>query len=175
MNTYRYKLSDELNDALSRFSTTNMSTDRHEYKSSFELWVQTNQTLVNNEIHRLTELGFDGDVIDKMYKSARYYHIKPKKEKPIKLETDTKYKTSKRVLSAMDQHIKTYGNAMKPSIAFIDFCNRIVLALRTVEHTTRTSLTEELTQTLKKTYKNRYNRDIARNLHNGHPSGTDTD
>jgi hypothetical protein len=166
--TYRYKFSSELADALSRFSQANASATRHEYKAAFERWTNANERLINDEVNRLSGLGFVGDAVDRMYKSARYYYCR-EKSKPDKHISS--YKTSKRVLTAMDEHIRVKGHTMKPSIAFDDFfdTNNLVL-LTSEEKSTISTDNDDVIRKLKKTYKNRYNRDI-----NGHQCGTDTE
>jgi hypothetical protein len=63
--------------------------------------------MIEEEIQTLTTTGFDGDVLDKMFKSARYYYRKklvkdgPKEQKPRK-----KYeRLDSEILEEMDQHI----------------------------------------------------------------------
>jgi hypothetical protein len=166
--TYRYKFSSELGDALSLFAQANASATRQEYKAAFEKWADANERLIQEEVARLTGLGFTGDAVDRMYKSARYYYCR-EKSKPEKLNSS--YKTSKRVLAAMDEHIRAKGHTMKPSIAFDDFFHQNNLILRVGGENANVSLeNDDVIRKLKKTYKNRYNRHI-----NGHQCGTDTE
>jgi hypothetical protein len=166
--TYRYKFSSELGDALSVFAQANASAPRHEYKAAFERWTTVNESLIKDEVVRLTGLGFTGDAVDRMYKSARYYYCR-EKSNPEKLNSS--YKTSKRVLAAMDEHIRSKGRTMKPSVAFDDFFNKNNVIVRAGGENANVSLdNDDVIRKLKKTYKNRYNRDI-----NGHQCGADTE
>ena len=168
--TYRYKFSSELVDALSQFSQSNASAPRQEYKAAFEKWADANERLIKEEVVRLTGLGFTGDAVDRMYKSARYYYCREKDKAPNDKRIPS-YKTSKRVLAAMDEHIRAKGHTMKPSVAFDDFFDQNHLILRVGGENANVSLeNDDVIRKLKKTYKNRYNRDI-----NGHQRGTDTE
>lgn len=73
---YRYKLSDEIVSALTTFSKIHKYDDRITYKESWEAWVKLNQDSIDKEKERLENLGYIGDVQDKMFKAARYYFRK---------------------------------------------------------------------------------------------------
>ena len=73
---------------------------------------------------RLTDLGYEGDIIDKMFKSARYYFRKKSTEKNEPQARRTYIGTQKELLDAMDEHIinNIKKNDYKPSTAFHEFC-----------------------------------------------------
>ena len=80
-NIYRYKFTEDFMGELFTFSKVHQYDHRKDFKEAWLAWVDTNEDIVNDEIHRLTRLGYDGDILDKMFKSARYYFRKKSTEK----------------------------------------------------------------------------------------------
>jgi hypothetical protein len=70
---FRYNLDPEFAEKLVSFSKINQYVDRTEYKEKWDQWIQDNKEMVDIETRRLESLGYKGDVIQKIYKSARYY------------------------------------------------------------------------------------------------------
>lgn len=159
--TYRFKFSGCFTDIMYRFSKIHQYDDRHAFKEAWEQWTETHESEVTNEINRLRFLGYDGDINDKMYKSARYYFRK-KRPSPI---TQTKRKQyvqiSRELLLAMDEHIirgLTNGH-LKPQDGFLNFCEtHMELVQEAVTGLYKSGMTnsDELHMKIKKTYKNRY-------------------
>ena len=75
---FRFKFTDEFMEDLYKFSKIHQYDHRKEFKEAWLLWIDDNAELVSDEIERLTRLNYEGDVIDKMFKSARYYFRKKK-------------------------------------------------------------------------------------------------
>ena len=80
-NIYRYKFTQSFMDELYQFSKIHQYDDRKSFKEAWLLWVETNLDMINTEIARLTDLKYDGDIVDKMFKSARYYFRKKSTKK----------------------------------------------------------------------------------------------
>ena len=123
--------------------------------------METQSELINSEVNRLTELNYQGDIIDKMFKSARYYFRK--KSTAIKElgERQQYVGVQKEVLEAMDRHIIQNINSenYKPSYGFSDFCNSNIDVLKKeIAHLIENKMTDSKTiqSKFKKTYKNRY-------------------
>ena len=72
-NVFRYKLSDDTMTLIAEFSKLHQYDDRHAYKDAWTLWLTENHDFIAREESRLKDIGFDGDVIDKMFKAGRYY------------------------------------------------------------------------------------------------------
>ena len=72
-NVFRYKLSDDTMTLIAEFSKLHQYDDRHAYKDAWALWLTENRDFISREESRLNEIGFHGDVIDKMFKAGRYY------------------------------------------------------------------------------------------------------
>lgn len=158
---FRFKFSSDFTDRLTPFAKLHQYDDRHTYKEAWTQWLVINDELVDTEVRRLKGLGYDGNIVDKMYKSGRYYF----RNKPTNANTEAKPRRvyvslEHDVIDAMDIHISVnyYLPCFKPSIAYDQFC---------MEHSTLINdeitrlLQEDLTKEdvcakLKKTYKNRY-------------------
>ncbi len=75
-NIYRYKFDKNIIDLLFEFSKIHQFENRKDYKLSWESFVNENNEELIREKNRLESLGYDGDCLDKMYKSSRYYFRK---------------------------------------------------------------------------------------------------
>jgi hypothetical protein len=117
--------------------------------------------LVRTEIERLIQLGYEGDVIDKMFKSARYYFRKKSTAKVVPKQRRQYISINHNVLEAMDEHIKKNrkDSDYQPKNGFISFCkdNEIILkeCIKTMMDNNVKDV-ELIENKLKKTYKNRY-------------------
>jgi len=154
--TYHYTFSKEFTQALEAFSKQHEKDTRNEFKEAWQIWQQENQQAIQEETQQLLEKGFQGDIQNKIYCSARYYFRK-KSNKPSLQEGDRERKpkytaTSKDFLRLMDVHIKEVILHKKPSDAFADFCEK------RSDDMDKERVKEETTwmERMKKTYKNRY-------------------
>lgn len=158
---YRFKFSENVIDMMKEFSRIHKHDDRNDFKEAWEDWVKNNNILIEVEMKRLESLGFQGDIIDKMYKSIRYYYCKKtnKKQEP---KQRRKYTTiHKEVLTMIDRHIENgfeQNNHFKPSDGYKDFMtNQCELMDDTIKELKQNGLTnEDIENKMKKTYKNRY-------------------
>ena len=73
-NIYRYKFTDDFTSELFMFSKIHQYDHRKDFKEAWEIWMEENDEIVNDEVRRLTNLGYDGDITDKMFKSASTSH-----------------------------------------------------------------------------------------------------
>lgn len=89
--TFRYKLSNEIVTFIAEFSKLHQYDDRHAYKDAWGIWLNDNRDFVSREEKRLKDIGFNGDVIDKMFKAGRYY-FREKRANPIRRVLVTKAK-----------------------------------------------------------------------------------
>ena len=149
-NTFRFNFSDFVLEKLTQFSKMNKSYDRHAFKEAWKEWLTDNQNVVLEETERLTTLGYDGDVTEKMYVSVRYYLRKKgqkQKKEMLKLQkdsidnidfhandntieaADTSQKsknipTNRLLLDAMNKHILQHCHDpnYRPANGFESFC-----------------------------------------------------
>lgn len=158
---FRHTFSKVFMEVLSEFSQNHQHDDRKVFKAEWSTWSVRNDisSLINDEIKRLNNSGFRGDVMDKMFKSARYY-FRNKPEKLIDSEKKRKEYVglSKSVLEHMDLHIKEHLG-FRPEDAYNDYCNlftqKIKEEIQLLSDGTEESI-GEVYKKYKKTYKNRF-------------------
>lgn len=161
INIYRYKFTDDFTNELFKFSKVHQYDHRKDFKDAWEIWIEENDEIVDNEIRRLTNLGYDGDIFDKMFKSARYYFRKKSTNKKKPSSRREYISIQKEMLEAMDLHIKSNinGDNYKPSVGFDEFCRENIDILKEeVANLCKHGFNDanEIKQKIKKTYKNRY-------------------
>jgi|LauGreDrversion4_2_1035121.scaffolds.fasta_scaffold137877_2 hypothetical protein len=161
VNIYRYKFTEDFTNELYKFSKIHQYDHRKDFKEAWSKWVEEQDDIVNTEIRRLTNLGYDGDILDKMFKSARYYFRKKSTEKKEPAKRRDYKGLNKDLLAAMDNHLKSNINEaeFKPSMGFDAFCKENVdLLQEEVTQLCRCGFTDatEIKNKIKKTYKNRY-------------------
>ena len=161
INIYRYKFTNDFTNELYKFSKIHQYDHRKDFKEAWEIWIDDNSNLVDDEVRRLTNLGYDGDVLDKMFKSARYYFRKKSTEKKEPVKRRIYVGSQKDLLEAMDDHIKCNisSGEFKPADGFDEFCKKNVDILKDqVNQLIRSGITDsnEIKSKIKKTFKNRY-------------------
>ena len=161
LNIYRYKFIDSIIVELHNFSKIHQFDTREDFKTSWNNWVIENDTIISQETKRLLELGYQGDVRDKMFKSARYYFRKKGTEKKESIVRRDYIGIQKILLESMDNHIKNNidNKNFKPSDGFDNFCKENLDLLknevsRLIEFNIKDP--KEIKNKIKKTYKNRY-------------------
>jgi hypothetical protein len=152
LKTHRFIFSESFISHLYEFSKIHQYDERKIFKSEWEKWTneETIREIINEEIHRLSNQGFKGDILNKMFTSARYYFRKKSiREKESKSEPEPepqsepepepnqkkqKERIPKEWLTKMDHHIlqqvkintnlKTNISEIKPYDSFIEYCNQ---------------------------------------------------
>lgn len=161
-STFRHTFSKTFMEVLNEFSKTHQNDDRKVFKNEWAAWSQRNDILclINDEIKSLTNSGFQGDIMDKMFKSARYY-FRSKPDKTIDNEKKQRKPyvgLSKLVLEHMDQHIKEHLG-LRPEDAYNSYCNahtqKIKEEIQALSDGTEESI-NDVYKKYKKTYKNRF-------------------
>ena len=175
LKIYRYKFSPIINEELYNFGKIHNNETREEFKENWELWKKENEELIENEKERLLRIGYEGDILDKMYKSSRYYF---RKKSPIKKEQKKRKKYSSinyDLLEKIDEHIKLnlidLNKNIKPKIIFEEFLkennefienlikelkNEIIDEIKLNTKDDINNETKLILNKIKKTYKNRY-------------------
>ena len=161
INIFRYKFTNEFTHELFKFSKVHQYDHRKDFKDAWNTWIEENGDLLNDETRRLDNLGYEGDIMDKMYKSARYYFRKKSTEKKEPAKRRIYVGSQKELLDAMDEHIQTNirSENFKPSDSFYDFCKEHVDLLKIeVNILCRSGINNSdlIKNKIKKTYKNRY-------------------
>ena len=159
---FRHNFSKQFMQVLGEFSKNHHEEDRKTFKSSWQQWTrQTDiELLMNDEIKSLRASGFEGDVLDKMFKSTRYYFLKKvgSENDSDKKERKSYVGLNKLVLEHMDLHIKQHLGS-RPEDAYNDYCNqfteKIKGEIQIMADETGDSI-EDVYKKYKKTYKNRF-------------------
>jgi len=161
INIYRYKFTDNFTQELYKFSKIHQYDHRKDFKEAWNIWTECNDDIVSVEVLRLTNLGYHGDILDKMFKSARYYFRKKSTEKKAPVVRCQYVGVHKDLLDSMDRHIEMNirNTEYKPSEAFNNYCavNKDILreeVTRLLKMGFKDSI--EIGNKIKKTYKNRY-------------------
>jgi hypothetical protein len=160
--TFRHNFSKPFVQVLIGFSKDHESDDRKVFKAQWDLWIRRAdiQPMINDEIKLLHDSGFEGDALDKMFKSCRYYfRTKSTNEKDDdKKERKPYVALSKCVLQHMDEHIKTYLGE-RPEDAYNNYCNQFTQKIKdeiqSLSSETEDSV-DDIYKKYKKTYKNRF-------------------
>jgi len=158
---YRFKFTEDFMEELYKFSKIHQFDERKDFKESWKLWTEENQEIIDKETIRLTNLGYDGDVMNKMFKSARYYFRKKSTEKKEPRQRRQYISVNRELLEAMDNHIKEniFNVDYQPKTGFVSFCKaNEVLLKETITNILEQGVkdTRLIEDKIKKTYKNRY-------------------
>ena len=89
----RFEFSGPLIERLNDFVIVHNYDDRNTYKEAWTAWLAHHEiaALIQAEVARLNALGYTGDVVDKLFKSGRYYFrdkAKTKASEEAKTEKD---------------------------------------------------------------------------------------
>jgi len=159
ISIYRYKFTEDFMIELYNFSKIHQYDDRKVFKEAWNVWIEKNEEIIVNETNRLVTLGYDGDIMDKMFKSARYYFRKKDTKKNEPKERRNYVSVHRELLEEMDSHIKSkITESFKPSEGYDHFCNSNKELLKEeIRKLLENKLSStEIMEKIKKTYKNRY-------------------
>jgi hypothetical protein len=159
---YRYKFSEPFIANMHVFSKVHQYDSREDFKDAWKVWTETNAELVNNETKRLQNMNYCGDILDKMYKSARYYFRNKKETIGKKESIRSEYvNMDKELLYVMDEHISRNvlsSVKIKPSNGVQEFQQLYseYIKEKTANLLERGFDESMIQNKIKKTYKNRY-------------------
>ena len=124
---YRYKLAEDIYEIIIGFAKLHQFDARKDYKEAWKSLVEAREVEFTAEKERLSRLGYKGDVLDKMYKSGRYYFKGKSSSKhatssPKPRTKNSTIKLSKGMLETITKHINLTTRAVKPSDGFELFC-----------------------------------------------------
>jgi len=161
-SVFRFKFAEEVVSQITNFAKIHQYDKRDDYQEAWKEWVDENDDMIFTERKRLNQLGYQGDVEDKMYKAGRYYFRNKSSSDNAEKTKRRKYiPTSQELICAMDAHIKMGGcrKEFKPSDGYDDFCENYRELLSREINITLTQVqldADEMSKKIKKTYKNRY-------------------
>lgn len=159
---YRFKFSEEIVTMLTAFAKLHANDDRKTYREAWRSWCDANSEVLDIEVRRMHNNGYEGDVLDKMYKAGRYYFREKKTGKKQDAKQRRRYiSMSSDMIKAMDDHIEDVMNLdeFTPANGYDWFCTTHLELLReevTLLQEEGALTAEDLVAKVKKTYKNRY-------------------
>ena len=160
---YRFKFTEDFMEELYNFSKIHQYDERKDFKEAWEIWTEENKEIINEEIIRLNNLGYPSghNVIDKMFKSARYYFRKKSIEKKEPKKRRQYISVTRELLDVMDQHIEKniFNLDYQPKTGFVLFCKSNELILKeSISKIFEQGIKDSdiIEDKIKKTYKNRY-------------------
>ena len=138
----RFEFSSTMIELTKAFTEVHQYDDRKTYKEAWTAWLAHDEiaAMLKAEVARLTDLGYQGDVADKLFKSGRYYFRQKTCGFPnLSLHADTKLLgvrgalvaprkyvlLNHALLDAMDDHIERglrHDDNYTPASGFADFC-----------------------------------------------------
>jgi hypothetical protein len=89
--TFRFEFESDIMELIERFAIVHQYDERKIYKEQWNNWFNENKEDMEREIKRMIEVGYVGDVKDKMFKAGRYYFRK----KNIKNKEETENKEAR--------------------------------------------------------------------------------
>ena len=149
---------------ISEFARIHRYDSKDDFMEAWSKWTGENGRLISAEQDRLSAIGFDGDIIKKMYVSARYY-FKNKTDVDEAPKKRRKYVTiDKTFIKLIDQYINTAiqngdEGIYKPANCFQEFIQEneeqttiLVRKLASDDNLENSDIIAKI----KKTFKNRY-------------------
>jgi hypothetical protein len=177
LKTFRFIYSTYFSKELEYFSKIHQFDDRKIFKKEWEKWIEKDEIkdLIEGERIKAIEEGYNGDLMDKIFKSARYYYRK-KGKKEIEYSNDESNDEeknfsglSKEMMKIMDKHINNIINEyldkskkislVNPAKAFDDFCISHINEIRKEIFKLKEKIVlkpDEINIKFKKSYKNRF-------------------
>ena len=157
MKTFRHDFGETFMKEMKHFAIVHKYDDRKVFKEAWNKWTEQDyiRTQIDQEVEQLRNSGYTGDILDKMFKSARYYFRK--KEEKVEETPRKKYVSLSPVfLEQIDKYIMTVITSLSPADMYDEFCkNRKELISEQIQHLTNMA-SEEICIKLKKTFKNRF-------------------
>jgi hypothetical protein len=163
--TLRHDFGEKFMEELKHFAVVHKFDDRKVFKEAWNVWANQDsiKMQIDEEVERLQNAGYKGDVIDKMFKSARYYFRK----KQEKTEQEKKEGAARkqyvslcpRFLEQIDIFIVDLLKleAYSPASAYEEFCkDKKEIIIKQVDILILDMEPDEVCIKLKKTFKNRF-------------------
>ena len=175
IQTLHFNFSEEIIIELSYFAEIHRNDKRKDFKESWEKWITTDSIaqVIQTEIDYQYKKGFVGDVIDKMFKSVRYYfrkkliknavkNVEKKPRKPyISLCPQFLAEIDKHAIEIIKEHSTRTDNKttadISPAFAYTNFCETNQTSLyEQIEQLVDLLEYPDISEKMKKTYKNRF-------------------
>lgn len=163
---FRFKFSEDFSNILEQFAIVHQYDKPKIFREAYNNFIKDNENIVIREKRYLIGNGYDGDINDKMYRSARYY-FKNKDYSNTENKFKDKQKRRKYIkqnsefINAVDEHVnQMLRTEMKPSEAFKNFQENELYSTIYNNELSRIGKyldsEKDILNKIKKTYKNRY-------------------
>ena len=154
---YRFKYSESFIELISSFAKIHEYDDRPTFKDAWKGFVEENESEFTIETRKLLSDGFEGNVEQRMYRSARYYFRKKKPQMEAKKRREY-IQMNHEIILLMDDWIER-NITVKPAVSYETFLttfgDKIECEVSDLNRINNLSK-EEIYMKFKKTYKNRY-------------------
>ena len=118
MTTYRFNFSKNFQEKILKFAKIHEGDELIDFNDYFSKWCKENNNFIENELKNLKERGYQGNIIDKVFKSIRYY-FKNKTIGNVESKKRKKYTVkNSEFLNTIKEHINSIRIVMKPSEAY---------------------------------------------------------
>ena len=114
--TFRFEFESDIMELIERFAIVHQYDERKMYKEQWNSWYNENKEQMEREIERMNDIGYVGDVKDKMFKAGRYYFRKKNiknKEEQAETQAETHAETQ---VETQAQVKETINNDIKPHV-----------------------------------------------------------
>jgi len=159
LQTFHHNFSDQIAERFTYFATLHRYDDRKTFKEAWQKWILEEDVAadIQTEIQSLETNHYTGDILDKMFKSVRYYYRK----KPIVPKLPSTRKTyvalPVSILESMDKHIiETMLQHTNPETTECSISPAKAFELYMQPHNQEQQQTQIDIPKYKKTYKNRF-------------------
>jgi|SaaInlV_130m_DNA_3_1039695.scaffolds.fasta_scaffold27652_1 hypothetical protein len=168
---FRHNFTENIMNELTAFAKLHEYDKLCDFKEAWKIWTTQNNNIVIEETERLKSVGFNGNVLDKMYKGVRYYFRKKSLVPALQPVRDTYIALPKALLQLINDQIhrqlRVTDSSMPPAKGFELFCHeyKVIIAdeiqtFYTINVNVTPTITREnvnaFLEKLKKTYKNRF-------------------
>ena len=158
----RFKFDNEIINQIEEFARIHKLDDLKSYKEAWDRFSIQNEEILKKEKLRLNNLGYKGNIDDKLFKAARYYFRKKSPIKSPPKERRQYISMDSEIIQSMDSHINSFinQNIKSPAQGYDEFCKMHIEVLsneiyRITQENDNISKADLISK-FKKTYKNRY-------------------
>lgn len=157
---YRYKFSEHFLEELKSFASVHRYDEIPLFREHWDVWLTKNKEAIAREEHTLKTNGYAGDILEKMYKSVRYYYKNKSIEEKKPVERRIYISLNPKIRNDMDEHINSVINKEKPAVAYENYIENIKYQAAYLTEKVRLMQIgvdeADAEIKIKKTYKNRY-------------------
>ena len=156
---YRYKLNPNIIEMIEQFAKLHQYDERKEYKEAWNEYIEKHKDQIQREKARLTNLGYNGDLHDKMFKSGRYYYRNKPVTKPKSKDRRKYISLENNIIQSIYRYIHDEGINLKPAEGYKQYIenNKELIKVEINRLKENEALVEEdIILKIKKSYKNQY-------------------